>query len=229
MITTITIDNVNCYLVNTGEGFVLIDTGYAKSRSALEEALQKAGCQPGDLKLILITHGDFDHTGSGAYLREKYGVKIAMHRAEAGVVEFGDMLKARKIGERWLMRVMMSVLVVFMGGGRFERFTPDIFLEDSEDLSAYGFAARVLHIPGHSRGSIAFLTESGDLFCGDLLENSGAEKGKPPALNSLIDDLAVARASVEKLGALSIQTVFPGHGDPFPMEAFLEDYRKRQS
>lgn len=227
MITTITIDNVNCYLVNTGEGFVLIDTGYAKSRSALEEALQKAGCQPGDLKLILITHGDFDHTGSGAYLREKYGVKIAMHREEAGVVEFGDMLKARKIGERWLMRVMMKVMVVFMGGGRFDRFSPDIFLGDGDDLSAYGFAARVLHIPGHSRGSIAFLTESGDLFCGDLLENSGAPK-KKPSLNSLIDELPVAKASVEKLSVLPIQTVFPGHGDPFPMEQFVENYRQRE-
>lgn len=228
MITTITIDGVNCFLVSAGEGFVLIDTGYAKSRAAVEEALQKAGCRPGDLKLILITHGDFDHTGNGAYLREKYGVKVAMHRAEAGVVEYGDMLKGRKIGERWLMRVIMKVMVVFMGGGKFNRFTPDLILEDGQDLSPFGFAARVLHIPGHSRGSIAFLTESGDLFCGDLLENSGAEKGKPPSLNSLIDDLAVAKASVEKLSALPIQTVFPGHGDPFPMEAFLDGYRKRQ-
>ncbi len=228
MITTITIDGVNCFLVDTGEGFVLIDTGYAKSRPALEEALQKAGCQPCDLKLILITHGDFDHTGNGAYLRDYYGVIIAMHREDAVVVEFGDMLKARKIGERWLMRVMMKVMVVFMGGGRFDRFSPDIFLGDGDDLSAYGFAARVLHIPGHSRGSIAFLAASGDLFCGDLLENSGVEKGKPPSLNSLIDDLAVAKACVEKLSALPIQTVFPGHGDPFPMAGFLEAYRKRQ-
>jgi hydroxyacylglutathione hydrolase len=227
MINTITIKGVNCYLISAGDGFVLIDTGYARSRAAVDEALQSSGCQPGKLKLILITHGDFDHTGNAASLREKYGVKIAMHRADAGMVEDSDMLSGRKMGERALMRIVMKVMLLFMGGGKFDRFTPDIFLEDGEDLSGYGFAGRVLHIPGHSRGSIAILADSGDLFCGDLLENTGAAKGKQPALNSLIDELPAAKASVERLGALPIQTVYPGHGPAFPMQPFLEAYRKK--
>lgn len=224
---TITIDGVNCYLISTQEGFVLVDTGYAKSRTAMERALQDAGCLPGTLKLILITHGDFDHTGNAAYLRGKYGAKIAMHRADTGMVEQGDMLAGRKMGERPLMRLLMAVMKPFLGIGKFERFTPDICLEDGADLSGYGFAAQALHMPGHSKGSLAYLMESGDLLCGDLLENSGAPK-KKPALNSLIDDLAVARASVEKLNALPIQTVYPGHGPAFLMQPFLEAYRQRQ-
>lgn len=227
-IRTITAGGVNCYLVSAGDGFLLIDTGYAKSRAAVDEALQSAGCRAGNLKLILVTHGDFDHTGNCAYLRERYGAKIAMHREDAGVVEQGDMLKGRKIGERALMRLLMKIMTLFMGGGKFTRFTPDVLLSDGDDLSGYGFAARALHIPGHSKGSIAFLTDDGELFCGDLLENSGAPK-KKPALNSLIDELAMAKASVEKLSALRIHTVYPGHGDAFPMEAFLEDYRQKQT
>ncbi len=229
MIQTITVNGVNCYLARAGEGYVLIDTGYAKSRAAVEAALENAGLQPGNLKLILITHGDFDHTGNAAYLCKQYGGKIAMHRADAAVVEAGDMLKGRKMGEQWLMRILMKVLVLFMGGGKFERFTPDLYLEDGEDLSGYGFAARVLHIPGHSRGSVAFLTPDGDLFCGDLLENGGAAKGKPPRLNSLIDELSMAKASVERIGALPVHMVYPGHGQAFSMAAFLEDYRKKQA
>lgn len=225
MIHTISFSGVNCYLINSVDGFVLIDTGFGKSRAAVVQALEDAGCRPGLLKLILITHGDFDHTGSAAHLRERYGAKIAMHRADAGVAEFGDMLKGRKMGERALMRVMMKVLVLLMGGGKFDRFVPDLCLEDGEDLSQYGFPARVLHLPGHSRGSIAFLTDSGDLFCGDLLDNSGAPK-KPPALNSLIDDLAQAKASVEKLRGLPIRTVYPGHGSPFSLESFMEAYKR---
>jgi glyoxylase-like metal-dependent hydrolase (beta-lactamase superfamily II) len=86
-------------------------------------------------------------------------------------------------------------------------------LEDGCDLSAHRLAAQVVHIPGHSSGSIGVLTAGGHLFCGDLFENR-----REPALNSIIDDPAAAHASVERLRSLHIDTAYPGHGEPFPME-----------
>jgi len=80
---------------------------------------------------------------------------------------------------------------------------------------------KVLHIPEHSEGSIGILTSGGDLFCGDLLENTDE-----PDLNSNMDDLAATNASVEKLKKLSIKTVYPGHGKPFPMELFRRNIRQ---
>jgi hypothetical protein len=47
---------VNCYLVETGTGSVLIDTGSSNRRAELEGELTSAGCKPGDLKLIVLTH-----------------------------------------------------------------------------------------------------------------------------------------------------------------------------
>ena len=82
---------VNCYLVNTGSGFVLIDSSFTSKRHALEKKLENADCQPGNLKLIIITHGDFDHIGNCAYLCEKYGTKIAMHKDDSGMGEYGDL------------------------------------------------------------------------------------------------------------------------------------------
>ncbi len=96
-----------------------------------------------------------------------------------------------------------------------DRFNPDVYVEDGHDLSEYGFDAKVLHIPGHSKGSIGILTASGNLFCGDLLTNMDN-----PALNSLIDDPLAANASVGKLKRLKINTIYPGHGKPFPMSSF---------
>ena len=89
--------DVNCYLVKTGDGYILIDSGLSNRRANLEKALENAGCKPGNLKLIIITHGDVDHIGNCAYLREKYGVKIAVHPGESRAVEYGDMLSNRKI------------------------------------------------------------------------------------------------------------------------------------
>ncbi len=82
-IKIITSSGVNCYLVAAAGGnFVLIDSGFSMGRTGVVKELESAGCQPGKLNLILITHADSDHTGNAAFLRRKYATKIAMHPAE---------------------------------------------------------------------------------------------------------------------------------------------------
>jgi glyoxylase-like metal-dependent hydrolase (beta-lactamase superfamily II) len=206
---------VNCYLVDTGSGFVLIDTGASNKRAELETELTSAGCTPGKLNLILLTHGDFDHTGNAAYLRDKFGAQTAMHRDDSGMAEQGDMFWNRSSGST-LMRVIAPILFRF---SKTNRFKPDLYLEEGADLGQYGIDAQVLSIPGHSKGSIGILTASGDLFCGDLLENSGE-----PAINSIVDDAAMADRSIRALMALEIGTVHPGHGRPFSMDSFKAHY-----
>jgi len=208
--------SVNCYLVGTGAGYILIDTGGSNQRSELARELESAGCEPGNLQLIVITHGDFDHIGNAAYLREKYGAKIAMHSDDSGMAKHGDMFWNRKSGST-LIRVLAPILFKF---GKANRFEPDCSFEDGYAFPDYAFDARVITIPGHSKGSIGILTAGGDLFCGDLFDNT-----HKPALNAIMDDLATANASVEKLRGLTINTVYPGHGRPFPMEQFMESNR----
>jgi glyoxylase-like metal-dependent hydrolase (beta-lactamase superfamily II) len=215
-INIITLGGANCYLVKTGDGgFVLIDTGFPMKRSSLEKELEGAGCKPGNLVLIVITHGDFDHTGNAAYLRNKFATKIAMHPGESEVVESGNMILSRK-NRPFLSRIILS----FFRLSKSDRFKPDLYVDNGYDLSRYGFDAKVYHIPGHSKGSIGILTTDGGLFCGDLLKNTSK-----PILNSLIDDLATANVSLEKLKSLEIKTVYPGHGRPFPMELLGKDLR----
>jgi glyoxylase-like metal-dependent hydrolase (beta-lactamase superfamily II) len=208
--------SVNCYLVKTGDGFVLIDTGVTNKRSVIEKELESAGCQPGNLTLIVLTHGDFDHSGNAAYLRKKFSAQIAMHKNDSEMVERGDMLWTRN-KQNILIRIMFKL---FFKLSKSDRFKPDLCIDDGYDFSGYGFDAKVLDIPGHSKGSIGILTPSGDLFCGDLLVNTDK-----PAKNTLIDDAVELDASVEKLKTLKIKTVYPGHGKPFQMEQLIENKR----
>lgn len=62
--------SVNCYLIRTSHGFVLIDTGMTNKRSKIEKELVGTGCLPRNLQLIILTHGDFDHCGNAGYLRK---------------------------------------------------------------------------------------------------------------------------------------------------------------
>jgi hydroxyacylglutathione hydrolase len=200
----------NCYIIETDTGFILIDTGRASRHTKLEKELDNAGCKPGNLNLIILTHGDFDHTGNCANLREKFGTKIAMHYDDSGMVERGDMFWNRKTGN-FLIRIIVNVLF------RIRKFKPDFTMDEGYDLSEYGLNAKVLCLPGHSKGSIGILTAGGDLFCGDLFINTNK-----PELNSIIDDPVEANASAEKLKRYRINTVYPGHGKPFPMSSLTK-------
>jgi hydroxyacylglutathione hydrolase len=205
--------SVNCYLIKTGSGYFLIDTGSSNKRTYLEKELESAGCRPGNLNLIILTHGDFDHAGNAANLCKKFGAKIAMHYDDSGMVERGDMFWNRNKGNIFLKMIGR----ILFGFGKSKRFKPDFYIDETYDLSKYGLDANVLYLPGHSNGSIGILTTDGDLFCGDLLENTNK-----PDIGSIIDDKAAANASVEKLKCLKINTVNPGHGKPFSMSSFTK-------
>ncbi len=203
---------VNCYRVRTSNGDILIDTGMAKQRHAIAQALDAAGCQPKTLKLIVLTHGDVDHCGNAAYLRQTFETPIAMHYDDSGMVERGDLFWNRKPPNP----LIRSLIGLSFRLRQADRFKPDLYVEDGYRFSDYGFDANVIHLPGHSKGSIGILTAAGDFFCGDLLGNL-----HQPEIWSIIDDSAAAKASVERLQHLNIKMVYPGHGQPFPIEQFI--------
>ncbi len=201
------LSHVYSYLVRTETGFFLIDTGMTNSRRQLESALEHFCTQPGDLKLILLTHGDFDHTGNARYIREKFKARIAMHRDDAGMLENGDMFWNRKIRSS-LLKMLMPIFIRLVDK---EQCSPDLLLADGASLAEYGLDAQVFNTPGHSSGSLCILTSSGDLFCGDLFINSS----KKPMLNSMMYDKPAGEASYERLKNFPIKMVYPGHGSPF--------------
>jgi len=198
--------DANCYLIRTETGYILIDTGIKNRRKQLEAALIDAGCHPGDLKLIILTHGHIDHVGNAAYLRDKYGAKIAMHRGDVNMVNGGGMFAD---APQILMIKIVGFLMNITGLGDFETFTPDILLEDNQSLQEYGLDATVLHTPGHSKGSISILTASDALFSGDIFNES------VEGVTNLADDQTAIESSVEQLKALNSSSFYPGHGKPF--------------
>jgi len=211
--------SVNCYLLKQNNGYLLIDSGLSRNRAEVEKAIKQSGCKYGDLKLILLTHGDSDHAGNCAYICNKYGSKIAMHRDDLGMVELGDFTWNRKVN--LLVKIIGKFFVRLLGLKlkKEDRFTPDMFLDDGQSLNEYGFNITVHNIPGHSKGSLGFLTAEGDFFCGDLLMNK-----KMPTKNDLVVDEDAFEKSVERLKLLDINTVYPGHGKPFRIKEFFDNY-----
>jgi len=219
-ITTIDLGGfVNCYLLKTTAGFILIDTGVLWKRAELEKGLENAGCKPGNLKLIILTHGDIDHTGNASFLRKKYVTKISIHREDAEMTQnIEKMLVGRKVKTvtlkikhlQWRLSGLYRKEIT-----EFERFKPDVYLEEGQDLKEYAFDAKILHIPGHTNGSIGILTGDGNFFSGDML----VEFKNKPCFALIISDEADLAASIARMKKLNIKMVYPGHGKPLPISS----------
>ena len=61
----------SCHLIDTKEGLILIDTGYEECAPLIEESMAELGFALSDVKLILHSHGHYDHTAATARLLEK--------------------------------------------------------------------------------------------------------------------------------------------------------------
>ena len=209
---------VNCYLLREqggrggADGFVLVDTGTPGKRARLRSELERAGCVPGGLGLIVLTHGDYDHAGNAAAMRSEYGAEVAMHRADARRVVSGDWDLGMKPEPDKSGRLIRLVSRFYKPRG-YEAFTPDVYLDDGQSLAGRGCEATVLYLPGHTSGSIGVLTADGDLLCGDLLYN-----WRRPGLHFFINDMDEATDSLERLRGLGVRTVYPGHGKPFSLD-----------
>lgn len=197
---------VNAYLIETESNFFLIDTGSTSARGALKNSLIEKGVGKKPLSIVILTHGDFDHTSNAAYLRGIYRLKVGMHIDDWDMATKGDMF-ANRMKPNFIIKTMMSLL---SGFGKSEQFKPDIAFQERQRLGDLGLDGEIIPIPGHSKGSIGVMLSGGEFFCGDLFENT-----KRPSLNSLMDNVDSARLSLKMLLGENISMVFPGHGEPF--------------
>ncbi|MFT4004363.1 MAG: MBL fold metallo-hydrolase [Lacrimispora sp.] len=194
--------SVNSYLVEDNGRAVLVDTG----RNGFEEKIL-AQCRNVKVELIFLTHGHVDHVQNAAWLKEKLGVPVALHKADLELVK-------NNFTEPLFYEGMLGMLVAEVSAKSFEKdkipeFTPDIFLQEGDSLKDYGINARVLELPGHTRGSIGLDVDGHGIVVGDALMNMFY-----PGLSMFYGDREEMMRSADKISALGARKVYFGHGCP---------------
>ncbi len=204
------------------QGTIMIDGGDSAKGRVFLKNLEKISIKPKEIKLIILTHGHWDHIGSTAEIKEISGAKAVMHKNEKHWLE--KSLKPMPPGvTTW--GVIFGKLVTW-GLVPFKKIPAtdvDIVLGDEEfPLYEYGIAGKVVHTPGHSSGSVSILLDTGEAFVGDLAMNKFPLCLKP-GLPILAEDLSQVRKSWQKLLDSGAETIYPAHGEPFSIDVFREE------
>lgn len=179
----------NCYHLTCGDSgeSVLIDPG----EFPIEMFRQN---KPPALKMILLTHGHFDHIGGVREVADRTGAAVAIHHLDAPMLEDP-----------------------FLNGSSFfgpkpGPIRPDMLFDGGERIEFGRCALTVLHTPGHTTGGVSFLSETeGTAFVGDVLFRLSVGRWDLPGG----DYRALVRTLREVFSPMPDgMKVYPGHGEP---------------
>jgi hydroxyacylglutathione hydrolase len=191
------------HLIESQKGLVLVDAGSPRQEQRVLQRMQALGRD--DLRLIFVTHAHLDHYGSAAAVRQLTGAPIAIHPADGETMAQGETVLGSVRGWGRLIGPLLPLLQAYLRPGP---TTADLYLDDGDDLRAYGLDAIVLHTPGHTPGSSCLLVEGGLAFAGDLLST----RGRPHVQRLFADDWSLILSSLVRLRARRPEWVYTGHG-----------------
>ncbi|WP_335936589.1 MBL fold metallo-hydrolase [Streptomyces sp. PTD5-9] len=205
------------HLVRLPDGYALIDTGVPGSAPAILDALGRIGGRPGDIRQIVLTHSHIDHMGSAGDLVAATGAQVLAGALDAPFIR-GAAPEPEPVHTATEKALHEEITAGLADAGlpALRHVPVDVELGEGDVLDGWAEPVHVLHIPGHTPGSIALhLPSSGVLFPGDTVATVDGRA----VLGPFNVDRLQAVASFRRLAALDVETVCVPHGLPLTENA----------
>jgi metallo-beta-lactamase class B len=205
-------DGLSAVLVTGDAGHVLLDGGLSQSAPLIDANIRKLGFKTGDIKLILVSHGHFDHAG---------GVAALQRFTEATVAASPSTAEALQRGENTPDDPQYGFGKAFNGFPP----TPRVRVFRDGEVLAVGKTSITAHlIPGHAPGSTAYAWRSCEgTQCRNMVYADSVTSGSAPGFSYGPERLADFRRSIEKVAALPCDIVVSPH--PFFTQLFEKQKR----
>lgn len=139
---------VGCYaasshLIDTGEGLILIDTGYPQNLYQVIYNVYKLGFNIRDIRYIIHSHGHYDHLGGTKALMELTGAQTFIGKGDEDYANGkADLTWAKELGFAY-----------------YEAFEPDVIMEDGDVISLGNTSIEVVSTSGHTPGTVSLFFE----------------------------------------------------------------------
>lgn len=184
--------DTNCFIVASDDGnAALID-----APDDADYIMEQLDFYNLTLKKILLTHGHFDHIGACADLQEMTGCEVYIHTDDF-----------------YMLKDTKSALSGFFGVGSIKPVQNVIPITEDDVIKLDELEFDVLHTPGHTPGSVCYITGN-IMFSGDTLFARSIGRTDMPG-----GDMKKMKESLEKIKELGGDlTVYPGHMTPTTLD-----------
>lgn len=211
------------YLLRTDSGYIQFDTGYNHNVKKYLRLLEDNHILPEEIKLIIINHAHFDHTGALKTIQKLTNAQVLVHENEKEFIAKGISQEVRPL--TFLTKLMVPIMP--KSWAQTDPVEPDIVIQDEYSLEDFGIKAKVIHTPGHTPGTVAVITEEGDALIGCSVH------GFPLRLRRGIPAIAIDQELIwkswERIIEEGAKNIYISHGKPFKVDFMKKKLRKRQS
>lgn len=191
------------YLIDFGGHAALVDAGCGGAEDRLLKNVQSCGIGPGQIECLLVTHCHFDHTGGIKGLKKRLGCQVIAHELDTPFLERGD----------------DEVTAATWYGASIEPITVDRKLSGAEENIRLGDGLiQAIHTPGHSPGSVVYVTES------EGLKVLFGQDVHGPLHSSLLSNRVDYLRSLERLLAIEADILCEGHFGVYRGKATVESF-----
>jgi glyoxylase-like metal-dependent hydrolase (beta-lactamase superfamily II) len=216
---------VNVYVIDTEQGLVLVDSGWAlpESEQLLSKALSSIGRSLDDIRKFLVTHIHSDHYGQAVALRGRYkasvylgsGERKSLRRLQGRTTREANQADAALLDRAGAASLAMTVRAAVGPDDPSSRWTdPDCWMNQGDQINVGPHRLTAIATPGHTQGHMVFRQEELQLlFAGDhVLPTITPSIGFEPArsempLGSYLDSLTL-------LLRMDDAVLLPAHGPP---------------
>jgi glyoxylase-like metal-dependent hydrolase (beta-lactamase superfamily II) len=213
---------VNVYLVDDGDGLVLIDGGWAMADATdvLERGLAEIDKRLSDIREFLVTHLHRDHYTQAIAVRQITGAPVSVGEGEKACLDAIHEVEVHPDIARMHIAGAEDIAQLLAGWHGERDLTyweyPDRWLPDGIDLPLQSRTLRAIHTPGHTAGHLVFHDPQAEvLFAGDhvlphITPSIGVELVRPESpLRDYLASLSIVRA-------LPDAQLLPAHGPVTP-------------
>ena len=205
--------HVHAYLFDYGGELTLVDTLFDGHADSVLDCIRRIGRSPSELKHIALTHAHRSHLGGLATLKRLSGAVVSAHEWEADIIA-GER-SAQPVSMRPSGPLSTYPMRIGLALGR-PKHTPcpvDRGLSEGDQVGPL----RVVHIPGHTPGHLAFhWEERGVLAVGDAVATWPRIDAGWPGFNL---NEGQYRASLKRLAEIEAPVIAVGHGEPLTERA----------
>ena len=190
------------YLIETGEGCIMIDSGCAIETERIEAVMRADGHSIEDVKMLVLTHYHADHACGAAWIHERSGCRVFASAPEADCIAKGDDIASS------------------LAPGRGKSYPADFVyppcpcvekLNEGDVIKLGEVELKCFFVPGHSLCDLVLYGEIAGRKC--LFSGDAVFAGGEILLQSLYDvSILPYFEGIKKIAGLETDSLFPGHG-----------------